>query len=115
MGTKSGTAATERGTTKVTETTASGRRRTTEVPPGSTQDNGAGGKYRVDGKGIEEKADESAKWSRDETEELASEEEAETTGGVGEAGRTLMATAGESKGIGAEYEPGGAAAGRGNN
>ena len=69
--------------TETMATVTSGRRRTTEDPPGSTQDNGAGGKYRVDGKGIEEKADESAKWSRDETEELASEEEAKTAGGLG--------------------------------
>ena len=32
---------------------------------------------------MEESADESAKWSGEETEELASEEEAETAGGRG--------------------------------
>ena len=45
------------------------------------KDNGAGEKYRVGSKGTEEIADESAEWSGEETEESASEEEAETTGG----------------------------------
>ena len=38
------------------------------------------------------------------------EEEANTAGGVGEAGRMLTATAGESKGSGAKYDPGDAEA-----
>ena len=43
----------------------------------------AGGKYCVGGNGTEEIADESTKRSGDETEELASEEEAKTAGGLG--------------------------------
>ena len=48
------------------------------------------------GNGQEESADESPEWSGEEAEELASEEEAETAGGAGEAGRALTATSGES-------------------
>ena len=44
---------------------------------------GAGGKYRVDGIDWEESADESAKWSGEETEGSATEEDADTTEGVG--------------------------------
>ena len=38
-------------------TAASGRRRTTDDPPVSTQGSGAGGKYHMGGKGKEERAD----------------------------------------------------------
>ena len=44
-------------------------------------DDVTGGKYCVGGTGLEESADESAKWSGEETEESASEEEVDTAGG----------------------------------
>ena len=47
----------------------------------SRKDNGAGGKYRVGGNGLEESAEETAGWSGEETEKLAEEEEAENAGG----------------------------------
>ena len=68
--------------TGMTATAASGRGRTTENPPLGTQDDSAGGKYCVGRIGKEESAANSAEWSREETEESVSEEEAETTGGA---------------------------------
>ena len=76
----------EWGEMEVTETMAmatSGRRRRTEDPPVSTQNNGAGRKYCVGGNGTEESTDKSAKWSREETEGSATEKEAETAGSQG--------------------------------
>ena len=58
-GTKRSTIGAERGTTEATETTATatrGRRRMTEDPPVSMQDNGEKGKYHVGSKGTEESA-----------------------------------------------------------
>ena len=63
------------------------------------------------GSDTEESADESAEWRGEETEESASDEEAETAGGSGEFGMTMAATAEASEGSGAEYGPGCAAAG----
>ena len=57
-----------------------------------TQDDGTGGKYRVSGTSMEESAAKSAKWSGEEMDELASEEEADTAEGAGEVGMTLMVT-----------------------
>ena len=65
-------------TTASTES-VSGRK--TEDPPWGDQDNGAGGKYRVGGTDTEESAVDNAKWSWEETEDLASEEEAKIAGG----------------------------------
>ena len=62
---------------------------------------------------MEEKSDESAKWSGEETEELTSEKEDETVGGAEEAGSPLMETAGESEESGTEDDPGGVEAGEG--
>ena len=59
----------------------SGRKRAKEDPPVRTRNGSTGGKYRVGGTRLEESADESAEWSREETEELVSEEEAEIPGG----------------------------------
>ena len=115
-GTKSGKVGATRGMTEGIETTAaetSGRRRTTEDPPVGTKDNGTKGKYRVDRTGTNESAPKRAEWSGDETEGLESEEEAETEGGAGEVGMTLKETAEELERSGAEYGPGGAAAGGG--
>ena len=53
------------------------------------------------GTGTEESAAESAKWSGKDTEELVSEEEANTAGGAGEVRRILTATTKESEGSGA--------------
>ena len=50
-------------------------------PPGVNQDDGAWGKYRMVRTDTEESAANSAKWIGEETEELASEEEAKTAGG----------------------------------
>ena len=69
-----------------TETTATAtrrRRRMTEEPPVGTQENITGGKYRLGGPGTEESAVESAKWSEEDMEGLAMEEEDETAGGEG--------------------------------
>ena len=55
-----------------------------------------------------------AKWGVGETEEWASEKEAATIGGPGEAGRLLTAIGGESEESGADSEPEGAVAGGGN-
>ena len=71
---------------------ASRRKRATEDPPVRRHDDVTGGKYCVGGTGLEESADESAKWSGEETEESASEEEVDTAGGVGMAGMTLRET-----------------------
>ena len=74
----------ERGTTEATETTvtaASGRKIETEEPLVETHDNGTVRKYCVGGTGPEESVYESAKWSGEETEESASEEDSETAGG----------------------------------
>ena len=72
-----GTEGEEREKTEATATTATvagGRRQTTADPSECRKDNVAGGKYCVGGSGMEESADESAKWSREDTEELVSEE-----------------------------------------
>ena len=55
-------------------------------------------------------ADESAEWDGEETKNSASDEEAETAGGAGEAKRLLTVTAGEMEGSGAKDSPGGAVA-----
>ena len=55
--------------------------RMTEDLPVSTQDNGAGGKYYVGGKGTEESAYEITEWNKEETDDLAIEEKYKTTGG----------------------------------
>ena len=56
----------------------------------------------MDSKSTEESADESTKWSGEETEELVSdEEEAETAEGAREARRMMTATAGKLEGSGA--------------
>ena len=57
---------------------ASRRRQTTEDPLACRTESGAGRKYHAGGRGIEDRSDVSAKWSGEETEELASEEEADT-------------------------------------
>ena len=65
-GTTRGTAGLKQETTEATamiETEAGGRRRMGEDPLAIRKDNGAGRKYRMDGKGMEESADESDKWS----------------------------------------------------
>ena len=82
-------------------------------PAGAQKNTGAGGKYRTSGRKTEEREDESAEWGEEDTEELASEEEATTAMGAGEDGRPLTAKAGESEEISADGEPGGTAAGRG--
>ena len=56
----------------------------------------------------EESATESAEWIGEDTEESASEEEAETTGGRGWVGNTLTETAVASEGSGVENGPQGA-------
>ena len=63
--------------------------------------------------GPEESADESAEWGGEDTKESASEEEAATELGAGEAGRPLTATVGATEESGADGRPGGAAAGGG--
>ena len=78
--------------TETTATAASGRRINTEDPPAGEKDNGAGGKYHTGGTDTEGSAAKSPKWSGEETEESASEEEAETSGGEGEAGMMLTST-----------------------
>ena len=92
---KRGTAEAKRVTPETTETTdtkTSGRRRNIEDLFVSTRENSAGGKYPVGIKGTEESVDKISEWIRGETEELVSEEEAETAGGEGEAGMMLTAT-----------------------
>ena len=79
-----------------TATEAGGIPQTTEDPPAQRSDNGSGGKYRAGGRDTEESADKSAEWGGDKTEELASEEDSATSVGAGEAGRLLIATAGDS-------------------
>ena len=59
----------------------------------------------MDGRGSEENTDKSAVSSCEERKELASEEEASTTGGTGEAGRTLMETARALEGSDAKDKP----------
>ena len=115
-GAKRSNAGAVRGVTEAKETTATamrGRKIATEDPPVRTHDDSAGGKYHVGGTGPENSADESAEWSGEETEESASEEESDTTGGLGEVGMTLTVRAEESEVSGAEDGPRGAAAGRG--
>ena len=73
----------------------------------------AGGKYRTGSSETEESADESAEWGGEDTKESASEEEAATELGAGEAGRPLTATVGATEESGADGRPGGAAAGGG--
>ena len=63
--------------------TESGKGGETEDPLGGKQNNAAGEKYRMGGSDTEESEADSAKCSREETEELASEGEAKTTGGEG--------------------------------
>ena len=80
------------GKTVWTETivTEAGRgvRRVIEYPPLGARDNISGGKYRMVGSDTEENAAKHTEWSREETEESASEEEADTAGGAGESGLT---------------------------
>ena len=76
---------------ETTAKTASRRQITTEEPSAGTRDSRAGGKCRVDGLDTEESAAKSAERSGEETDESASEEEAETTGGAGEV--VIMPTA----------------------
>ena len=66
--------------TKTMAARASGRR---NGPKSLVISDGAGGNYCAEGTDQEESAAESAKWSGKDTEELATEEEAETAGGVG--------------------------------
>ena len=68
----------------------------------STQDNSAGGKYHIGGRGTEESIYEITEWSLEETEELATNEEAETAGGMGDVRLTMVVTAGELEGSGVE-------------
>ena len=72
----------------------SGRRGTIEDPRVIMQNNGPGGKYRVGGNGTEDSVEEIAKWSGEETEELATKEEAENAGEPGEFRLMLIATVG---------------------
>ena len=80
--------------TVTTVTAAGGLRQIEADPPERRKDNRVGGKYCAVCRGMEENADKSAEWGGEETEELASEEEADTVGRAGEAVRPLMATAG---------------------
>ena len=89
---KFGEARGEAEATETTATAASGRRINIEAPPAGEKDTGAGGKYHRGGTDTEGSAAKSAKWSGEETEESASEEEAETSGGEGEAGMMLTST-----------------------
>ena len=54
----------------------------------------------MDGTDPEDSADESSKWSGEETQGSATEEEAETAGGAGDVGQSLTATAQELEGSG---------------
>ena len=65
------------------------------------------------GTDTEESTADSAKYSGEETEDLASEGETQTAGGAGEVGTTATATEKRLGGSGAETVPGGAAAGGG--
>ena len=89
------------------------RKRVREDPPVTNRNDGAGGNYRVGGKGQEKSADKSVKWSGEDTEGLVPEEEADTARGAGEVGQALTSTAWELEGSGVEEIPGGAAAVRG--
>ena len=91
---------------------AAGRwRQTTADPPERRKDDGTGEKYRAGDHGMEESAVKSAEWGGEETEEVVSEEEAETIGGSGKAERPLIVTGGESEESGVEDDPRVAAAG----
>ena len=69
---------------------------------------GAGGKYHEGVGKTDESADKRDEWGREDTEKLASEEEAEM--GAGEAGRPLTTTVGEPEESGVYGIPGSAAA-----
>ena len=68
--------------------------------------------YRAGGRSTEESEDKSAKWSGEDTEESALEEENMITGGAGEAGRPLTLMTGESAVNNARDGTQGAASGR---
>ena len=85
----------------------------TEDPPGGKQDNDTGGKYHVGRTDTEESTSDSVEWSGEKIKESASEGEAETAGGEGEAVTTTTLMAEGPEGNGAEKGPGGAAAGGG--
>ena len=115
-GMKRGTAEAKRVTPETTETTdtkTSGRRRNIEDLFVSTRENSAGGKYPVGIKGTEESVDKISEWIRGETEELVSEEEAESAVGEEEVERTLTEMSEESEGSVAEDKPRVATAGGG--
>ena len=73
---------------------------------------GTGGKYRTSSSDTEVSADERADWGGEETEELASEEDAAMGMGAGASRMKLTATVGGSEKNGADGAHGGAASGR---
>ena len=80
-GENSGKSGAARGEIEETESTVlaeSRRGRKTEDPTGINQDNDAGGEYGMVGTDTEDIAADSAEWSREETDELVSEEESDT-------------------------------------
>ena len=86
----------------------------TESKPAGTQERQQSrGKYCGGGCGKNKSADKTSEWSREETEESASEEEVDTAEGAGEARRPLTAAIGEYEESGVKDDPGGSAAGGG--
>ena len=93
--------------------TESGRGEKIEDLLGGKHNDRPGEKYRVGGTDIEESATEITEWSREKTEESASEGEAETAWRTWEVGTNSTTTAEGPEGSGAETVPGGTSAGRG--
>ena len=77
---KAGSARRKTAATATKAARASGIKSATEDLQVRQRSNGAGGKYRVGGTDREKSVDESAEWGGEETEGLATEEEAETAG-----------------------------------
>ena len=71
----------------------SGRKRATEDPSVRKSNGRAGGKYRLGGKGQEESAEESVKWSGEDMEGSVTEDNAETAKGAREVIQVLTAMA----------------------
>ena len=76
--------------------TATGGRKIMHDLPERRKNARAAEEYRAGGRSTEESEDKSAKWSGEDTEESALEEENMITGGAGEAGRPLTLMTGES-------------------
>ena len=82
-------------------------------PKTQVSSDGTGGRYRAEGTNLEESTDKSAKWSGKDTEESATEEEAETTGGSRGFSKIWTAKARGTQGNGEGPLPGGTEDGRG--